>query len=73
LVENITQADIDAAVDTASRIGDDYIQSQIAGQDVNQSQFTHGSSAQREKWLTTGMRTGDPAQCNTFARGVNLG
>ena len=28
---------------------------------------------QREKWFTTGYQTGDPAQCDTFARGVNLG
>jgi len=73
LIENITQNDIAAGVDTAERIGDDYIQSKIGGQQVNQSQFTHGSSAQREKWLTTGLRSGDPKQCDTFSRGVNLG
>ena len=28
---------------------------------------------QREKWFTTGYQTGDPARCDTFARGVNLG
>ncbi|HZZ45857.1 MAG TPA: neutral zinc metallopeptidase [Pseudonocardia sp.] len=73
LIENITQNDINAAVDTASRIGDDYIQSKIAGRQVNESQFTHGSSEQREKWLQTGLKTGDPSKCNTFARGVSLG
>jgi uncharacterized protein len=73
LITNITRQDIDAALDTASRIGDDFIQSQIAHQQVNSGQFTHGTSAQREKWLTTGLQTGDPARCNTFARGVNLG
>jgi uncharacterized protein len=73
LIENITQDDINAGLDTAERIGDDFIQSQIAGQQVNQSQFTHGSSTQREKWLTTGLQTGDPKQCDTFSRGVNLG
>jgi hypothetical protein len=73
LIENISQSDIDAGLDTAERIGDDFIQSQIAGQRVDQSQFTHGSSAQREKWLLTGLRTGDPGQCDTFARGVGLG
>ena len=73
LVRNLGQSDIDAALDTASRIGDDYIQSKIGGQQVDQSEFTHGSSAQREKWLTTGLQTGDPAQCNTFDRNVNLG
>jgi predicted metalloprotease len=73
LIENISQDDIDAGLDTAARIGDDYIQSHIAGQRVDQSEFTHGSSAQREKWLLTGLRTGDPEQCDTFARGVDLG
>lgn len=73
LIENISRDDIAAGVDTAERIGDDYIQSQIAGQRVDRSQFTHGSSAQREKWLTTGLSTGDPKQCDTFSRGVNLG
>jgi uncharacterized protein len=73
LIENVSQADVAAAVDTADRIGDDYIQSKIGGQQVDQSQFTHGSSAQREKWLTTGLRTGDPTQCDTFSKNVNLG
>jgi predicted metalloprotease len=73
LIENISQADINAGLDTAERIGDDFIQSKIAGQRVDQSKFTHGTSAQREKWLTTGLLTGDPSRCNTFARGVNLG
>ncbi len=73
LVQNVTEADIKAALDTAGRIGDDFIQSQLGGGRVNESQFTHGSSAQREKWFLTGYRTGDPARCDTFSRGVDLG
>ena len=73
LIQGVDQNDINAALDTASRIGDDFIQSNLGGGRVNESQFTHGSSAQREKWWTTGYQTGDPAQCDTFARGVNLG
>jgi uncharacterized protein len=73
LIQDVTQDDVNAALDTASRIGDDYIQSNLGSGRVNESQFTHGSSAQREKWWTTGYRTGDPAQCDTFSRGVNLG
>lgn len=73
LIQDVTQADVRAALDTAERIGDDYIQTNLGHQRVDQSQFTHGSSAQREKWFTTGFQTGDPAKCNTFARGVNLG
>ncbi|AEA22487.1 neutral zinc metallopeptidase [Pseudonocardia benzenivorans] len=73
LITDVTQADVKAALDTASRIGDDYIQSNLGGGRVNSSQFTHGTSAQREKWFSTGYQTGNPAQCDTFARGVNLG
>ncbi|GEL24073.1 membrane protein [Pseudonocardia sulfidoxydans NBRC 16205] len=73
LITDVTQADVAAALDTASRIGDDYIQSNLGGGRVNESQFTHGSSAQREKWYSTGYQSGNPAQCDTFARGVSLG
>ena len=73
LIEDINQQDIASVLDTASRIGDDFIQSNLGSGRVNSSQFTHGSSQQREKWFTTGYKTGDPAQCDTFARGVNLG
>ncbi len=73
LVQGVDANDLKAALDTASRIGDDFIQTNLGGGLVDQSQFTHGSSAQREKWFTTGFKTGDPARCDTFARGVDLG
>lgn len=73
LIEDINQDDVAAALDTASKIGDDYIQKNLGGGTVNQSQFTHGSSAQREKWFSTGYDTGNPAACDTFAAGVRLG
>jgi uncharacterized protein len=67
LIVDITQADLDSAVDTAQRIGDDYIQKNLGGGSVNPDSFTHGTSAQRKKWLTTGYRSGDPLQCDTFS------
>jgi len=73
LVEVVDQADRQAALDTAARIGDDFIQSKLGGRQVDESQFSHGSSAQREKWFNTGFDTGDPARCDTFARDVDLG
>jgi len=72
LITDITQQDISDALDTASKIGDDYIQTKLGGGRVDRSQFTHGSSAQREKWFNTGWSTGDPAQCDTFGA-KNLG
>ncbi|SFQ43959.1 hypothetical protein SAMN05421810_107183 [Amycolatopsis arida] len=66
LITEITQEDIASALDTASRIGDDYIQRELGSGRVDESTFTHGTSAQREKWFTTGLTTGDPARCDTF-------
>lgn len=72
LVQDITQDDISRALDTASRIGDDYIQTKLGSGQANPSSFTHGTSAQREKWFTTGFQTGLPARCDTFGTN-NLG
>ncbi|WP_158888565.1 KPN_02809 family neutral zinc metallopeptidase [Amycolatopsis anabasis] len=66
LISEVTRDDINRALDTAARIGDDYIQRELGGGRVDQSKFTHGTSAQREKWFTTGFSTGDPARCDTF-------
>ena len=62
---NIDQADVQQAVNTASAIGDDRLQRQSRGVAVPDS-FTHGSSAQRVQWLTTGLRSGQINSCNTF-------
>ena len=66
LITDLSQEDIDSALDAASRIGDDYIQSELGGGQVNPDAFTHGTSAQRQLWFGTGYETGDPARCNTF-------
>ncbi|HEY3715399.1 MAG TPA: neutral zinc metallopeptidase [Jatrophihabitantaceae bacterium] len=72
LISEITTDDFDRALDAASRIGDDWIQKNLGGGTVQQDKFTHGSSAQRKKWLTTGYQTGDPNSCDTFSAS-NLG
>lgn len=72
LIVGVTDEDVRAALDAAARIGDDFIQRELGGGQVDTTQFSHGSSAQRQKWYTTGYRTGDPRQCDTFATD-NLG
>lgn len=67
LIAEVTQTDIDNAVDTAGKIGDDFIQSQLGGRNPDPDSYTHGTSDQRQKWFTTGYRTGDPSQCDTFS------
>ena len=58
--------DIEAAMRTAAAIGDDALQRQASGRVVPDS-FTHGSSEQRQRWFTIGMKQGTVAACNTFA------
>lgn len=54
----LEKGDLEEALNAASNIGDDKIQKQATGR-VRQEAFTHGSAAQRVKWLREGMRTGD--------------
>ena len=62
----IEPGDVEAAMQTASAIGDDRLQRQSQGYVVPDA-FTHGSSAQRVHWFTTGLRSGVLTDCNTFA------
>jgi len=61
--------DIDAALTTASAIGDDTLQRQATGRVVPDS-FTHGSAAQRKQWFMTGYQQGTVQACNTFGGGA---
>jgi predicted metalloprotease len=63
---NIDDNDVRQAINTASAIGDDRLQKQSRGAAVPDS-FTHGSAAQRVRWLTIGLRGGDLKACDTFA------
>ncbi|MFL6124282.1 neutral zinc metallopeptidase [Actinophytocola sp.] len=66
LITEVTQDDVNAALDAAAHIGDDYIQKELGGGRVDTTQFTHGTSAQRQKWFSTGYQSGDPRRCDTF-------
>ncbi|SOB78886.1 hypothetical protein SAMN06297144_0265 [Sphingomonas guangdongensis] len=57
--------DIQEGMTAANAIGDDTLQRQQGGAVVPDS-FTHGSSADRQRWLQRGLETGDPAACDTF-------
>ena len=61
--------DIDAALTTASAIGDDTLQRQATGRVVPDS-FTHGSAEQRKRWFMTGYQQGTVQACNTFGGGA---
>jgi predicted metalloprotease len=57
--------DIEAALQTAAAIGDDRLQKQMRGTVVPDS-FTHGTSAQRQRWFKTGFDSGKVSACDTF-------
>jgi predicted metalloprotease len=57
--------DIDAALNAASAVGDDTLQKQARGYAVPDS-FTHGTSAQRQRWFKAGFASGDIKSCDTF-------
>ena len=61
----INEADIRNGLKAAEAVGDDTLM-QRAGQRVNPANFTHGSAADRMKWLNTGLQYGEISRCNTF-------
>lgn len=55
---SLEDGDLEEAIKCAEKIGDNYLQEQAQGYSVPES-FTHGTSAQRMKWLKKGLLTGD--------------
>jgi uncharacterized protein len=62
----IEPGDVEAAMQTASAIGDDRLQRQTQGYVVPDA-FTHGSSRQRTRWFMTGLQSGKIDSCDTFS------
>jgi predicted metalloprotease len=52
-------------MNAAQKIGDDALQAS-AGRAVVPESFTHGTSAQRQRWFATGLKTGSVQSCDTF-------
>jgi predicted metalloprotease len=62
----LEQGDVEEAMNAAARIGDDALQRGSGGAVVPES-FTHGTSAQRQRWFATGLKTGELKACDTFS------
>ena len=60
------QGDVEEAMNAAKQIGDDALQ-RNAGRAVVPESFTHGTSAQRQRWFDTGLKTGSVQACDTFS------
>jgi predicted metalloprotease len=67
--ERLEAGDIEEGLRAAEAIGDDTLQKQARGTIVPES-FTHGTSAQRMKWLKRGLDSGNPAACDTFSGAI---
>lgn len=61
----LEQGDVEEAMNAAQKIGDDALQ-QSSGRAVVPESFTHGTSAQRQRWFETGLKTGSVKACDTF-------
>lgn len=63
---SLEDGDMEEAINAAQKIGDDYLQKNARGYSVPES-FTHGTSAQRLKWLKKGLTTGNMSNGDTFS------
>ena len=62
---SLEDGDLEEAINTASVIGDDYLQKKARGYATPES-FNHGTSQQRMRWLKKGFTTGDVNGGTTF-------
>jgi predicted metalloprotease len=64
---DVEAGDIQEALSAASAVGDDRIQQSTSGR-IDPESWTHGSAEQRVQWFTTGYRSGNSDDCDTFAQ-----
>jgi uncharacterized protein len=62
----LRDGDLASAQKAATAVGDDFL-AKTSGQPTEPDNFTHGTSAQRQLWLTTGFEKGIPDACDTFS------
>jgi hypothetical protein len=65
----LEQGDVEEAINAAAKIGDDALQRGSGGAVVPES-FTHGTSAQRQRWFANGLKNGSVQACDTFSTRV---
>jgi predicted metalloprotease len=65
-MSDLEPGDIEEALSAASAVGDDRIQAATTGR-IDPESWTHGSAEQRAAWFTTGYRSGNVGDCDTFA------
>lgn len=70
LFGSLEDGDLEEAIRCASVIGDDYLQKKAQGFAVEDS-FTHGTAAQRMRWLKKGLTTGDMSKRDTYSIPAN--
>ncbi|MBW8785315.1 MAG: neutral zinc metallopeptidase [Novosphingobium sp.] len=64
--DRLEPGDMESGLNAAHQIGDDTLMRE-AGHRPVEAMFTHGTSAQRMKWLRTGLDTANEDACDTFA------
>ena len=62
----LEQGDVAEAMNAAAKIGDDALQ-RGSGREVIPESFTHGTSAQRQRWFSNGLNNGSVKSCDTFS------